>query len=799
MMETRVQLRRRLLRIDDDVAASTQMTTSLPSALATAAMSDVVVERASAQTNASLHSRLPLHPKRHAPHTQSDRANSCMNNDNEVDDNDDGGNNSGEDDEESGEEEEDEDDGDGDESEDHNRSIGIASPRTSAMPRRSDKCELSSVVTLLFSRHDPTRSPTVCFDYPPHLNLTRTYTGYKSDTLLRVATLRAQDCRLFYKTHWERNCVKNAFAVAGVARTKKKWGGWHMAWAKHVPKTKFRLFKGAGGSGDQTQTQVFNHFPDPWVVGRKDRLMRTLASYRRRFGASYSFFPEGFTLPDQTDAFRRALQRDSDASVSPPSIWILKPPASACGRGIRVITSKDAAAIAKDKAYVVQRYIADPLLVNGVKFDLRLYVVVTSVDPLRIYLFRDGLARFCTRAYSLTTLANRFSHLTNYAVNKANDRGPCGNSDAHGDNVDPDTDTSGSKWSVTALLAHLERTGVLTDRPRLMAQIRAVVCKTLIAAEAHLTPLVHQCVSPRLRCYELFGFDILLDRALTPWLIEVNVSPSLMGASPLDKRIKGRLLSDMFHLVGVPVAVDQLPVTRTTPRDGAEPAKEPTARRATGATGIASSPSSLSSSHSSTSSSSTSTRSSSASLLSQQQPPHHVPAAPVALHRRPSAGTAPPPMSSSSSSASSSSATAKATTAATTRRTSARAVNKQLHEVVLDPSVAVFAPHHVALFAPSDWTMIHDMEDEMDRLGHFDRIYPSAEAPDETATYAPFFTCPRYANALCAKWLQTKAHMQKQQKQMQHRRKDSSLQQQQQQQSAKQVGKHRSSVGTNNR
>ena len=55
----------------------------------------------------------------------------------------------------------------------------------------------------------------------------------------------------------------------------------------------------------------------------------------------------------------------------------------------------------------------------------------------------------------------------------------------------------------------------------------------------------------RNNCFELFGFDILIDSNLEPWLIEVNLSPSLGCDSALDQRVKGNMLSDLFTLIGV--------------------------------------------------------------------------------------------------------------------------------------------------------------------------------------------------------------------------------------------------------
>jgi tubulin polyglutamylase TTLL5 len=65
---------------------------------------------------------------------------------------------------------------------------------------------------------------------------------------------------------------------------------------------------------------------------------------------------------------------------------------------------------------------------------------------------------------------------------------------------------------------------------------------------------------PRSNCFELLGFDILIDNCLNPWLLEVNLSPSLACDSPLDQKIKGGLIADLFTLAGV-VPLDQRKAT----------------------------------------------------------------------------------------------------------------------------------------------------------------------------------------------------------------------------------------------
>jgi len=71
---------------------------------------------------------------------------------------------------------------------------------------------------------------------------------------------------------------------------------------------------------------------------------------------------------------------------------------------------------------IVSNYIDNPLLINKKKFDLRIYVAITSINPLRIYVYQEGLVRFATEEYSNNKkiFGNPYIHLTNYSINKHN-------------------------------------------------------------------------------------------------------------------------------------------------------------------------------------------------------------------------------------------------------------------------------------------------------------------------------------------------------------------------------------------
>jgi tubulin polyglutamylase TTLL4 len=84
-----------------------------------------------------------------------------------------------------------------------------------------------------------------------------------------------------------------------------------------------------------------------------------------------------------------------------------------------------------------------------------------------------------------------------------------------------------------------------------MNKISDVIIKTLISAEPYMLDMHSKSPEHKNNCFELYGFDILIDNQMKPWLLEVNVRPSLSSSSPLDRRIKHTLMCDMMNLIGI--------------------------------------------------------------------------------------------------------------------------------------------------------------------------------------------------------------------------------------------------------
>ncbi|PNF30209.1 hypothetical protein B7P43_G08430, partial [Cryptotermes secundus] len=285
-----------------------------------------------------------------------------------------------------------------------------------------------------------------------------------------------------------------------------------------------------------TPYQRVNHFPRSYELTRKDRLYKNIEKMQHAKGAKhFDFIPQTFVMPMDF----RELCSSHYRHRGP---WIVKPVASSRGRGIYIVSSPDQ--IPLEETVVVAKYIENPLLLDGHKCDLRLYVAVTSYDPLIVYMYEEGLVRFATVKYDSSGkhLWNPCMHLCNYSINKY-----------HSDYIkseDPDAEDVGHKWTLSALLRHLRAQG--TDTSFLMQRIEEVVVKAILASAPPIISACRMFVPHPRNCFELYGFDILIDSDLKPWLLEVNLSPSLGCDSPLDVRVKSAMLVDLLTLVGLP-------------------------------------------------------------------------------------------------------------------------------------------------------------------------------------------------------------------------------------------------------
>eukprot|EP00043_Microstomoeca_roanoka_P007211 m.69539 g.69539 ORF g.69539 m.69539 type:complete len:402 (+) comp13740_c0_seq4:49-1254(+) len=340
-------------------------------------------------------------------------------------------------------------------------------------------------------------------------------------------------------TDLEKNCLISNFERRGWQRVTPE-DAWNVYWA--TVGTVHRMFNPDSGQR-LNDNQVVNHFPNHYELTRKDLMVKNIKRYRRdleREGSPLAakgpdgrylhldLVPDTFMLPSDYSIFAEEFRRH------PNTTWIMKPSGAAQGRGIFLVTklsqlkrwSKDAKTQAK--SYVISRYLDRPFLIGGKKFDMRLYVLVTSYRPLKAYMSRHGFCRFCTVKYDTSTSSydDMFIHLTNVSLQK------------HSGEYN---DIHGGKWNVENLKLQVESTRGKEAAEKLFDEIHWIILQSLKSVQTVMINDRH--------CYELYGYDIIIDDDLKPWLIEVNASPSLSATTVADRIMKQLVIDDVFNIV----------------------------------------------------------------------------------------------------------------------------------------------------------------------------------------------------------------------------------------------------------
>mmetsp|Transcript_3400 Transcript_3400/g.6507 ORF Transcript_3400/g.6507 Transcript_3400/m.6507 type:complete len:673 (+) Transcript_3400:164-2182(+) len=276
------------------------------------------------------------------------------------------------------------------------------------------------------------------------------------------------------------------------------------------------------------------------VAWSKDKFCKTTSATTRGIKDEdlLSFTFPCWVMPGDYD---RMLRYSREKKVER---WIVKPRSLGAGMGIYVVNDYDGLSSEKHSSNVIQTYLEEPHLiekvgldgeVNKYKWDMRTYVLVTSITPLRAYVFNRGLVRISTSPYTKDCSKNITACLTNTSLNKK----------VEGAQLKDIT------WSFKKLKDYLATKG-MSNFDAVYQKMQRAIGLTLMSTESEFmrrfTPKGFKCEN----CYQLLGVDLLFDKDMNPKVVEINGEPSLKltgnGKTHYDftKRYMGR---DLFELV----------------------------------------------------------------------------------------------------------------------------------------------------------------------------------------------------------------------------------------------------------
>ena len=299
------------------------------------------------------------------------------------------------------------------------------------------------------------------------------------------------------------------------------------------------------------KNQIINHFPNHYELSRKDLLIRNIQKFKpngkklklingKIIILTNNIIPYTYIIPSDYGLFYKTF-RENEINK-----WIFKPAGLAQGKGIKLVTSlKDLKELPKsmrsiekrykrqNHKYVISRYIDNPLLIHNRKFDLRTYILVTNYKPLIVWKYKKGFARFCFKDYEYINSENSeennrnlISHLTNVSFQKKSDTF---------------IDSHCGKFPLQNFWNFLDLNFGKKKRQKLILDMIQIYMSTLKSVQKKMVNDFH--------CFELYGFDILIDDNFKPWLLEVNASPSMVTTNDYDFRLKKNLVNDTLNIL----------------------------------------------------------------------------------------------------------------------------------------------------------------------------------------------------------------------------------------------------------
>lgn len=210
------------------------------------------------------------------------------------------------------------------------------------------------------------------------------------------------------------------------------------------------------------------------------------------------------------------------------NIWIIKPGQNSRGSGVRCVSTMQEiieSGLAM-QSRIVQKYIERPLLLptssGFCKFDIRQWVLVTSFDPLTIYYYNSNYLRLCQQAFTLNSL-DPYIHLANYSIQK-----------------DVAKTSDDTVWELSKLVSLLKQKNISWEKD-VLGNIHNIVIRTLQS--------VAEDVVSRPECFELYGFDIMIDENFKPWLLEVNLSPACSERTSWLVDMLNKMGDGLFRIV----------------------------------------------------------------------------------------------------------------------------------------------------------------------------------------------------------------------------------------------------------
>lgn len=275
--------------------------------------------------------------------------------------------------------------------------------------------------------------------------------------------------------------------------------------------------------------QKVSFFPESNI--NKDDLYKFYLNLRGKFPSDYNYMPEALINPQDSNKIKELFE-DYDFDIN--NLWVFQRAVNEDGGGVKFFKGYYQLdnARTKNSSFLIKKYIKDPFLINKKKFNFRMYALVTGVNPLRIYLYEEGLILFNTYEYKLNK-----EQLKNNSVHFLDDN--WNNKNKNNSNI----------WTFSSFINYCKKNGI--NYMKIINQITDIIIKSFISFNEYIIQKIKKNKFNENNFFEIFSFDFLLDNEGKLFLLKMTGDPKVETNNEIEIDLYNNLIIDALNIVGV--------------------------------------------------------------------------------------------------------------------------------------------------------------------------------------------------------------------------------------------------------
>lgn len=284
--------------------------------------------------------------------------------------------------------------------------------------------------------------------------------------------------------------------------------------------------------------QKINRFFNNYDYVSKSSLYINYKKMQNFFPDDYDYMFETYSNPEDKNIIYNKFKNYILTNYSQNELWLIKPKLNSCGENIALL--KKYSDIKND--YIITKFLKNPHLIKGFKYDLRFHDLITSILPSKLYLYNEGLVRISSQKYEYDNLTKLSSYLTNLAVNIKNKKKyiyPQNTSKIEDSNL----------WNFDVFQNYCEKNDL--NFTEIFDKVKDIFIKLLLSIRRKTINYIKKISLHSSNFYHLIGFDIILDDNLKPYLLETNRRAGLRKDNEAEKYYTYNMIADTLNLIGL--------------------------------------------------------------------------------------------------------------------------------------------------------------------------------------------------------------------------------------------------------